>query len=199
MKIYHHYSDEELLLKLQGDSAPVFEEIYNRYWHRLFNAAYKRIGNQAVCEEIVQDVFTKFWQNITVMKVDVNLNRYLLTAVRYSVIDQYRRYAIREHFANSYDTEMELDNSTLDMIYFNDLKNRLESFIDQLPGKCKTVYELSRLEYKSNKEIAAILKISEKTVEGHLTKALGILKQRLQGTTSLFLFSAIEYLLFRKH
>ncbi|MDF2432645.1 MAG: hypothetical protein JWP44_2276 [Mucilaginibacter sp.] len=53
-----------------------------------------------------------------------------------------------------------------------DLTSTIKTEVNQLPDKCRSVYELSRNEHKTNKEIANYLGISEKTVENHLTKAL---------------------------
>jgi RNA polymerase sigma factor (sigma-70 family) len=70
----------------------------------------------------------------------------------------------------------DFDSSTEDEIMLRDLKNTIALEVSQLPDKCRSVYELSRIEHKSNKEIASHLGISEKTVENHLTKALKRLK-----------------------
>ena len=60
-----------------------------------------------------------------------------------------------------------------------DMMQSIESEVNQLPDKCRSVYELSRIENKTNKEIAQYLDISEKTVENHLTKALKRLRLNL--------------------
>lgn len=79
---------------------------------------------------------------------------------------------LQNTFASASKHNPDMDNATEDSIFLNDLKKHLEGIINTLPPKCRNVYELSRLQHKSNKEIAVILNISEKTVEWHLTKAL---------------------------
>lgn len=73
-------SDLELVALLQQDKLSAFIEIYNRYWSRLFNAAYKRIKDHEACEEIVQDIFTNFWIKRDVLVLTVDLSNYLYTA-----------------------------------------------------------------------------------------------------------------------
>ncbi|MET4081752.1 hypothetical protein ABIB40_001701 [Pedobacter sp. UYP30] len=46
------FSDAELLSLMQRDEVPAFIEIYNRYWDKLFYAAYKRVKNT---EEIITE------------------------------------------------------------------------------------------------------------------------------------------------
>jgi RNA polymerase sigma-70 factor (ECF subfamily) len=73
----------------------------------------------------------------------------------------------------------ETDTGTEDAIMLRDLTHTLETEISHLPDKCRSVFELSRKEYKSNKEIAQLLGISEKTVENQITKAIKRLRLSL--------------------
>jgi RNA polymerase sigma-70 factor (ECF subfamily) len=73
-----------------------------------------------------------------------------------------------------------------------DLTSVVENEISQLPDKCRSVYELSRNQHKTNKEIAQHLGISEKTVENHLTKALKRLRFGLGHYLPAFIFLLIK-------
>jgi len=53
MSNYSMHTDEELVSLLKQDHMVAFEAIYNRYWDKLFDSAYKRLHNPASCEEIV--------------------------------------------------------------------------------------------------------------------------------------------------
>ena len=185
---YSKHTDEELALLLKHAGPDVFKEIYDRYWDRLLNAAYKRVKNTETCEEIVQDVFTKLWTNRTSLLFTTGLGNYLYTAVRYNVIDHYRKHSIRENFITSEQVQLKLDNSTEEYIFLNDLKKHIDMMIAKLPVKCRSVYQLSRIEFKTNKEIASELNISEKTVEGHLTKALQSLRVTITELMPILLF-----------
>jgi RNA polymerase sigma-70 factor (ECF subfamily) len=185
---YSKHTDEELALLLKQAGPEVFKEIYDRYWDRLLNAAYKRVKNTETCEEIVQDVFTKLWTNRTSLIFTTGLGNYLYTAVRYNVIDHYRKHTVRENFITSEQVHVKLDNSTEEYIFLNDLKKHIDMMIAKLPVKCRSVYQLSRIEFKTNKEIASELNISEKTVEGHLTKALQSLRVTITDLMPILLF-----------
>ena len=69
----------------------------------------------------------------------------------------------------------------------NELFHLVQEAIMALPEKCKEVFELSRNDNLSNKEIAEKLNISVKTVEGHITKALKRIKDFL-GDAYFYLF-----------
>ena len=176
---YANLTDEELISLLVQHDAIAFKEIYDRYWDKLYNAAYKRIKNAEQCEEIIQDIFTKLWQKRENLVINTGLSNYLFVSVRYLVIDYYRKITVRASFITHGQLNADFDNSTEEFVHLNDLKKQIDLLIDGLPEKCKAVYRLSRIDFKTNKEIAEMLGISEKTVEGHLTKALQHLRSHI--------------------
>lgn len=155
-----------------------FEEIYNRYWNKLYAAAYKRLQSKEVSEELVQDLFTSLWVNRNTINIHTSLAAYLFTSVRYLVLGQVQKEMVRANYKDSLYLNR-VDNSTEETVLLKDLVTNLNVAVEQLPVKCKSVFELSRKENKSNKEIAAELGISEKTVENQLTKALKRLRLSL--------------------
>jgi RNA polymerase sigma-70 factor (ECF subfamily) len=82
-------------------------------------------------------------------------------------------------FSNIVEDEFEAD----------ELEQILEKGISALPEKCRQVFYLSRFELLSNKTIAAQLKISPKTVENQITKALKSLRTTLEHSAVLLLLS----------
>lgn len=165
--------DDDILLLLKQDKLSAFKEIYTRYWKKLYGEAYKRLKNKELAEEITQEIFANFWLKRHSLQITTTIGGYLHLAVVNQVIDQYRKEQIREKYREDFKViHSETDNSTEDLIMLKDLTYTIEAEINQLPDKCRSVYQLSRNEHKTNKEIALYLGISEKTVENHLTKAL---------------------------
>lgn len=180
MKNFEKLSDEKLsILLFQGDT-DAFEEIFNRYWAKLYAAAYKRVKCREGAEEIVQDLFTILWAKRNSVQIHTSLAAYLFTSVRYRVLNHLQKETVRANHKDSFQVMTILyDNSTEETILLNDLNRNIEKEVNHLPAKCRSVFELSRRENKTNREIAEALGISEKTVEGHLTKALRLLKLSL--------------------
>jgi RNA polymerase sigma-70 factor (ECF subfamily) len=187
MNDYNDHTDLDLCHLIQQNDLGAFEELYNRYWKKLFAAAFDRIRLKEPCEEIIQEIFVSFWEKRQHLHIVTGVGSFLYKAVKYKVIDHYRKKLTQQKHLNAVQTGGSIDNSVEENVFLNDLKGHIEKVVARLPPKCRSVYELSRIEQKSNKEIAILLNISEKTVEGHLTKALHLLRTSL-GTYSLIFF-----------
>jgi len=188
MSVGNPFSDQELLILLHQDDTAAFKKIYQHYWYKLYIVAYKRLRSKEAAEEIVQNIFTKLWTNRKEIRITVLLEAYLYTAVRYGVIDHLEKEATRKNFtAFAYYHYRTADNSAEEYIDLRDLESHVKKAADQLPSKCQSVFLLSRQEYKTNREIAGLLGISEKTVENHMTNALRTIRAGLKKTGVLLL------------
>src|SRR5260221_1139112 len=166
-------SDEQLIALVKQDNLSAFKDIYIRYWKKLYSECYKRLKSKELSEEVVQEIFTNLWLKRHSLQITSTVGGYLNQAVTNHVIDQYRKDLVREKYKEAFKiVHSEVANSIEDEIMLKDLVYTIETEVSHLPDKCRSVYELSRNEHKTNKEIALHLGISEKTVENHLTKAL---------------------------
>ncbi|MGN7819342.1 RNA polymerase sigma-70 factor [Chitinophaga sp. 22536] len=177
MTRYEPPSDADLIMSLREGDSGAFTEIYNRYWKQLLAIAYLHSRDKTIAEEIVQEVFISLWNRRNELYID-NVNAYLATAVKLSVfkqlVRQKRRDEIKEQVAVT-------DTSSFDeeQIYTRFLQQQINGVVEVLPEKCRLVFKLSREEGLTIPEVALRMGIAEKTAEAHLTKALKVLKLRL--------------------
>jgi RNA polymerase sigma-70 factor (family 1) len=198
MRDFEKLSDDELSVLLSEEITAAFHEIFNRYWSQLYATAYKRVRSKEAAEEIVQDLFTSLWVKRKSIRIHTSLAAYLFTSVRYLVLNHIEKEAVRRTYKDSLQVVKEVyQNPTEETVLLNDLSRKIDKEIDQLPLKCRSVFELSRKEYKTNKEIAAMLGISEKTVENHLTKAITRLRLNLSDAISLALIASFALYYFK--
>ncbi|QQL50469.1 RNA polymerase sigma-70 factor [Mucilaginibacter ginkgonis] len=186
-------SDHELITLLKQDRRSAFQELYNRYWRTLYNDAYKRLKDKQLCEEVVQEVFINLWQKREGIQINSTVGGYLHTAVSNLVIDFFRKDSVRARYREHYKLfNSEVDDTTQTEIDLRELSQTIAAEVSRLPDKCRSVYELSRKEHKSNKEIARELSISEKTVENHITNALRKLRLSLGHYLLLILLLVVQ-------
>lgn len=181
-------SDDQILLTRMrmGDSI-AFEELYHKYWSQIYASAYKRIKVTEVAEEIVHDFFMSLWENREKINIHSSFKSYCHQSVKYLVFAYLHKEYSRRHYESFVVSQVsDYNNSTEEYVSLHELEERLEEALTNLPEKCRFVFELSRRQYKTNKEIARALGISEKTVENHLSKALKRLKVNLRYLLILF-------------
>lgn len=172
--------DEKAVLhRLKESDEAAFAQIYNGYWKPLFYVAATRLKSLTDAEEVVQDVFLDIWNRRQELAITC-LSSYLAVCVKYRVITllakKARNYQQQQTLARQATIQ---DLSSESSIDFASLRRELEKQTARLPEKCQLVFRLSREGGYSHKEIATQLRISEKTVESHLTKALRQLRAGL--------------------
>ncbi|MFN4147178.1 MAG: RNA polymerase sigma-70 factor [Runella sp.] len=164
---------DDLLLQLTDDNSAeeAFEMIYAHYAQQLYRVAYQKTSSTQKAAEIVQDIFVSLWEKRQTLLID-NIEHYLLTSVRYQVIN-YLRVKIASRKFSDTDTEPLESGQLLDQsLNADELQQLLNQSLQQLPSKTRTIFEMSRYEQLSNKEIARQLELSEKAVEYHITQSI---------------------------
>lgn len=179
------FSDKELISLLVAGREEAFTEIYHRYWEKLFTIAYNLTRDQVLAEEITQEVFISLWDRKGDVRIDT-LNGYLATAIKFSVFKHIRRQRRRLEIVKDNYHKWSV-NDEEEKIYARFLKEYVEGIVEQLPEKCRLVFEYSRREGLTIPEIAAKMNISPKTAEAHLTKALKTIRINLKHSAPMLL------------
>lgn len=176
-------SDNDLVLLMRINSNQAFTQLYNRYWKKMFTTAANKLHNLEEAEDIVQQIFISLWDRREVLEIKTSLDSYLAVAVKYRVL---KHLNLRFRLKNFSDVAVEAtiaelsDDSTQEWLEFNEVNQRVQYLIEALPEKSRLVFEMSRIEGISHKEIASSLKLSEKTVEWHITKAIKFIRTGLK-------------------
>lgn len=167
-------SDEQSLLEaMKRDSHEAFSTLFHAYYKDLVLFGGSYIADQAVCEDIVQNVFLNLWKNRQSISIHTSLKSYLLKSTQNYCLDELRhRQIIEEHI------DYELEHGTTDCdeleeyILYSDLYEHLQGALAQLDSLDRKVFEMSRMKNIRYQEIADKLNISVRTVEVHISKAL---------------------------
>lgn len=180
------HRENELIAALTLGSESAFTEIYEHYWFRLLALAYSHTKNKQVAEGIVQDVFISVWNRRGTLKIH-SLSNYFAIAVKFSVFKYKQREQRRREIEmeNCKSEEYILDD---EMIEARFLEEYFRGVVEQLPEKCRMVFNYSRVTGLNNPEIAREMNISEKTVEAHLTKAIKALRVSMKDAGFLLFF-----------
>ncbi len=144
-------------------------------------------------EEVVQEVFSQLWSKSDNIQVRTNIKSYLYGAVRNGCLNNLKHqkviYAHQEHA--KHDQNYHTDN----FLELNELQDKIDHGLSQLPDKCREIFEMSRFEDKKYKEIAEELNLSIKTVETQMGRALKVMRKELSNyipTVLLIVFNWIQ-------
>jgi RNA polymerase sigma-70 factor (ECF subfamily) len=134
------------------------------------------IRDHNLLQEILQDVFLNIWERREMINEDLSFQAYLFTSAKNKVFSVLRS-KIREAERMKKLNLRLFENTTEEAVLFNDLRELQDRVINEMPGRQKEIFHLSRFKGVSNEKIALQLNISQRTVEHQLYKALKQLKK----------------------
>lgn len=171
--------ENELILLLKQSNQEAFTTLYKKYWKQVYNFSRLYLTSQSVAEEVVQEVFIKVWESRDFMREGDNFKGLLFIITRNLIFNMHRKNLNEDFYKmtvlsameNSYDIEEEIDAKNLG--------EYIDLLIADLPPRRREIFNLSRKENKSYKEISQLLDVSEKTVENQIGEALKFLRKNL--------------------
>ena len=188
--------EKHLLIDLKGGSFQAFERLYNMYSGKLYNFIMRlSSGNQYMAEEVVQATFIRIWEVHEKVDPASSFISFLCTIAKNLLMNMYQRQTV-EYVYNEYlmkssvdrdsQTEENIDIriSTLEAcnpedIFSTEVQQIVTATLALLPEQTRRVFEMSRFENKTNKEIAEIMGISESTVATQLSLAVKFMREQL--------------------
>ncbi|XLS28576.1 RNA polymerase sigma factor [Flavobacteriaceae bacterium M23B6Z8] len=154
-----------------------YEILYKKYYESLCFFLSRVANDNNLAEDLVQEVFLSVWNKREALFIRTSLEKYLYKCV-------YNQYLLHLRAQKKQMSLLETLKSEATYEYYESDTSEQESkiyelrkAIDNLPPKCKQAFVLSRFEDRKYKEIASLMGISPKTVEIHISKALGLLRK----------------------
>jgi len=176
----------EQVLQLSTEEKNSFRDIFHENYQPLCHLSKHYLEDEDEAKGVVQEAFVKLWEIRHELNPDSNHRNFLYTLVKNNCLNTLkRRQILLKHHEKIRWMEMHYQYESLarigdDYLEFNELKEKIDLAIRNLPEHCRIVFEMSRFEDLKNREIAEKLGVSQKTVEAHLTKALKILRNNLK-------------------
>jgi RNA polymerase sigma-70 factor (family 1) len=166
----------------QGDytkeELDAFRVIFDKYYESIRNFVYYKTGDMKLAEDIVQETFMKLWDNrSTIQPETVKSLLYIMAAN--NVKSHFRHQKVVFNFANSGTKEEQVQESADANIRQEELKQKLQQVLADMPGKCREVFLLNRMDHLTYNEIAERLGLSIKAIEKRMHEALLFIRERI--------------------
>ncbi|MDQ7817841.1 MAG: sigma-70 family RNA polymerase sigma factor [Melioribacteraceae bacterium] len=159
-----------------------FTLTYNQYKRQLFNYTLKMVNDRLTCEDIIQNVFLKLFENLKRIRNSESIQFWLFSTVRNEVYSYYRRKKVRlDQFGAEDSDEIEIDSGerlalTIEQ---NEMRELVNKELNRIPIEQRELFILREYGGLSYKEIADVMNIDEELVKSRLFKTRQKLIKRL--------------------
>lgn len=171
--------NRQLMTRLQAGDRSALRTLFEQEYSSVCSVIRRYTSDPGLMEDLAQEVFLRFWQKAPQLDVTSNLPAYLRRMAVNEALAYFRkksRYQADElpaqlpgRTAGAADEQLEAD----------ELSVAVTRAVNGLPERCRIIFQLSRYEEMSYREIAEQLGISIKTVENQMGKALRVLREEL--------------------
>lgn len=172
----HEY---RIILGLKAGNENSYNQLFSKYYVPLSVFANKYVKNLDTAKEIVQDLFVSIFEIRKSLTITTSLKSYLFQSVRNRCLNYIKQVQVHGKYLKNLRIEEYSETNLDDNIIEAELEYQIYKIVSQLPLKCQKIFKMSRVEGKKNLEIAKIQKISIRTVETQISKALKILRIEL--------------------
>lgn len=183
---------------MQHDDPSALEYFFQEYVELLYYRALGYVRDSAVAEDIVQEVFIRFWDNRQKLDISVSVGAYLSRSVVNSCKNYLEHLSVHQRFEQEYQAENPLGED-VDCVPedLEALRARLNVFIDGLPEKCREIFVMACVEGLKYREVAERLDVSVNTVKTQVKSAYAKLRTDfdLKDRELIFLFLLFQRLL----
>lgn len=166
--------EEEILIEgLRNRDKLIFDYLFNCYYSGLCAFSMQYISDRAAVEDLVQDFFVHLWQKAPQLEVNKSLRSYFFSSIKNRCLDYLKHQMVHSLYVEKIQkAETETDYSSEFFYVESELRALLKRSIENLPPRCREIFELSRMKGLSNSEISEKLGLSKRTVELQISIAL---------------------------
>lgn len=133
------------------------------------------LSNQMIAEDVVQDVFIKFFDNLDKIRKKESIEFWLIRTTRNEIFSYYRNQTEKKIFNEAIEIDeirySVLTDSPAESFEANELKEIILDELNKMQDIFKEIFILREYALMSYKEIANILEIDEELVKSRLYKA----------------------------
>lgn len=176
--------DEVLVERLRRGHSESFNELYDRYFTRVFNFVARRLGNRADTEETVQEVFASIFFSLDSFRGEAPFGAWVFGLTRRTIAGRFKKKLPTTVPLLDMEREGTLQTATREpspqeICEFNECMDRLEETLTQeLSADQRLLFELHHVHKRSIQEIAVQVRKTEDAVKSHLYRARKLMLAR---------------------
>ncbi len=179
---------ERILLEgLKEGNVKIFDYLFHYYYSGLVVFSFNYVGDMNTAEDLVQDFFLHLWLNREKINIHQSIKGYFFSAVKNKSLDSLKHKKVGKRIVSEL-THLHSDlTEDGDFLVESELDEQINAVLSKLPEKCRKIFVMNRFDGLKPAEIAKQENISIRTVEGHIGKAIAVLKSELKSCFPSFL------------
>jgi len=189
---YDSLSDAEVMLRAGSDDNAAFEYLVNKYHRPMIAFMYRMCHNQAVAEELAQEVFLRVYRSRKSYQAEAKFTTWLYRIATNLAVNHARDHKVeRSGKVQSLDEPDEETGTTPDVadselnveeqILRRERLEAIKKHVLALPEKQRVAVLMHKYDGLDYREIASVLKLSESATKSLLFRAYETLRERLKG------------------
>ena len=179
-----------------------FRTYFRDLYPQLARYAARLLGDSDV-DDVLQGSFLELWNRRTDILEPAHVKSFVYRSVYTHALNVIKHRQVVRKYS---DAVIEMENRRLDSLDPNnsevlqklrndELQQRIDLAINELPPKSRQVFVMSYLHGLKNKEIAEVMNVSVRTVNAHIYNALRQLRSKLDKNSMLGLLMGIMLVL----
>ena len=189
-------NEQYLLKKAKAGDVAAFEELVENYQKKLFNLAYRIVGNPEDAADMVQEALIRIFRSIAKFKEQSSFSTWIYRITTNVCLDELRKRKNKKEFSldqeiHGEDGDMKRQIKSDDILPDNaaereELREIESSAINSLPEEQRGVISLRDIQGLTYTEISQVLDCPEGTVKSRINRARNALKNVLSQKRELF-------------
>jgi RNA polymerase sigma-70 factor (family 1) len=187
--------DFSVFQKVKLGDEIAFELLFKKYYLSLCHYVFKYVENMTDAEELVQEALLGIWDKRESILITTSFKSYIYQSVKNGALNTIRKNQRRSNHLKILNPKTIESPQAIDNIHVEEINEKLFEVLESLPPKCRTIFQMSRMEGLKHKEIAIKMELKTKTIENQIGIALKILKEQLSDFLHiiLLLISSINF------
>lgn len=180
-------TDPLLISLLNDDNVEAYKQLFVKYYSPLCEYASQFVGDKDA-EDLVQGFMLFIWEIRKQLVIENSLKSYLFIAVKHRCLNHIKKQQFHRQVHEKIYEKLRDQFEDPDNYMVNELAERIQKEIAELPDNYRDTFALSRFGDQTNVKIAEQLGVSVKTVEYRISQSLKILRLKLKDYLPLLFF-----------
>lgn len=165
--------------QLNKEDEIFFEKTFKKHFKGLTAYAYTIVKDDVMAEEIVQNMFFRLWDKRDQVSIRESVTGYLYRAVYNDSLNYLKHLKVRNAYQDYAVENEQHEPPASQKVEARELEDKIRQALNELPEKCRTIFQMSRFRELKYQEIADELDVPVKTVENQMGRALRLLRMKL--------------------